>query len=186
MKPWINLEYLYNKILELLSAIPKLLAKIFGLIEFEGVRTLLLIISLILAAGIIYVTTRIIQLQKKKFKDIIDFMPQEAPPEERGNQWESIKKHIENDDEAQWRLAILEADTILDDILKRIGVKGTNLGERLKNTETSDFENLQNAWEAHKVRNRIAHEGAKFDLSKGEAKRVIELYEKCLKEFRFI
>jgi len=83
-------------------------------------------------------------------------------------------------------MAVLEADNILDEIIKKIGIPGENLGERLRNIEPSDFKNLRVAWEAHKTRNRVAHGGDLFDLTKEEAEETIKLYEKVFKEFKFL
>jgi hypothetical protein len=62
---------------------------------------------------------------------------------------------------------------------------GENLGERLKNVEPSDFLTLEDAWEAHKVRNQVAHQSG-FTLTRREARRVVELYERVFREFIFI
>ena len=42
---------------------------------------------------------------------------------------------------------------------------GQGLGEKLTSIRLNDFPTLQNAWEAHKVRNIIAHEGANYNLT---------------------
>ena len=64
--------------------------------------------------------------------------------------------------------------------------RGENLGERLKSVGKDRFKSLDDAWEAHLVRNKIAHEGLKFDITKREAQRVIYLYEKVFREFGHI
>jgi len=186
MKPWINLEYLYKKIAELLYIIYKVLATFFETFNFPSIKIISITISIIATLGIIYITIRIIQLNRKEIKQPVDILSKEIPPEERHNRWNAIHKHLKSPNEVEWRMAIMEADNILDEIIKKIGVSGENLGERLKNIEPSDFNNLQSAWDAHKVRNRIAHEGMKFHITREEAARVIGLYEKIFKEFKFI
>ena len=86
-----------------------------------------------------------------------------------------MQQHLDSANPAEWRLAILEADNMLDEMIRRIGYKGENLGERLKAVEPSDFESINSAWEAHKVRNKIAHEGSEFFLSHREARRIVGL-----------
>jgi hypothetical protein len=100
--------------------------------------------------------------------------------------WQKIQAHINSTNPAEWRLAILEADIMLGDILEKMGYQGDSIGEKLKGIEESDFLTLQLAWEAHKVRNQIAHEGADFLLNDREARRVIELYQKVFEEFYYI
>jgi hypothetical protein len=62
------------------------------------------------------------------------------------------------------------------------GFTGTSLGERLKSAK---FDTLQNAWEAHKIRNTIAHDSS-FDLTKREAKRAIQNYSLVFNEFYYL
>ena len=64
-----------------------------------------------------------------------------------------------------------------------MGYRGEEHWRTVKGVEKSDFTTIDDAWEAHKVRNLIAHEGLNFLLSDREAKRVIGLYRKCFKNF---
>ena len=75
---------------------------------------------------------------------------------------------------------------MLNELMKAAGYQGDSLGEMLKSVEKSDFVTLDAAWEAHKVRNQIAHQGIDFVLNQREAKGVIALYEKVFKEFKII
>ncbi len=104
----------------------------------------------------------------------------------RNDRWQTVLDHVHSTNPSDWRLAIIEADNILDEMVTRIGYKGENLGEKLKSVEPSDFLTLNEAWEAHKVRNKIAHEGLVFKIDHREAKRVISLFEKVFKEFNYI
>lgn len=186
MRPWINLEYFYNQIIKILAIIYLLIVLLLTKLQSSEVKIFSLIISFIIIAGIIYTLIKITQLKKTEGEDISELIPTEEALGVRQSRWDTVTKHMESDNQADWRMAILEADNLLDEIIKKIGVPGDNIGERLKNMEVSDFNNLQNAWEAHKIRNRIAHEGVKFQITKEEAGRVISLYKKSLQEFKFI
>lgn len=107
----------------------------------------------------------------------------EAP---RNEKWEQVQAHITSKNPAEWRLAIIEADVMLDELLKTSGYHGDTVGDRLKAVEPSDFTTLQSAWEAHKVRNQIAHEGSSFQITEREAQRIIGLFENVFKEFGII
>lgn len=100
--------------------------------------------------------------------------------------WQNVLTRIESLSEGDWRLAIIEADIILEDMLTKMGYHGEGVGEKLKLAERSDFNTLDIAWEAHKVRNRIAHDGPAFHLSHDEARRVVGLFQKVFEEFYFI
>jgi 5'-deoxynucleotidase YfbR-like HD superfamily hydrolase len=65
------------------------------------------------------------------------------------NDWKRIIK------QADHRHAIMDADKLLDYALSQMGFKGS-LGAKLKKAP-SLFSNINAVWEAHKVRNNIAH-----------------------------
>jgi hypothetical protein len=101
--------------------------------------------------------------------------------------WQQIQTYMQSNSHVEWRQAILEADIMLDEMLTKIGYAGESVGEKLKNVEESDFITLQKAWEAHKVRNRIAHGGAtEVRLDRREADRVVDLYQQVFSEFYYI
>ena len=112
--------------------------------------------------------------------------PSEPVKNEKIGRWEKIIKLSESENSSDWRLAIIEADIILDDLLEKLQLPGETMGEKLKAVEKSDFVTIELAWEAHKARNAIAHEGSNFLLNQRETRRVISLYESVFKEFRLI
>jgi metal-dependent HD superfamily phosphatase/phosphodiesterase len=93
---------------------------------------------------------------------------------------------VESNTSSDWRKSIIEADIILYEMLSKMGYDGNSIGDRLKQIEESDFITLNKAWEAHKIRNHIAHRGGDFTFSKGEAERVINLYRQVFEEFYYI
>ncbi|HSE60864.1 MAG TPA: hypothetical protein VLA88_01060 [Candidatus Saccharimonadales bacterium] len=71
-------------------------------------------------------------------------------------QWHMIEGY-KNNGGAGLQLAVLEADKLLDHALKHRGYPGQTMGDRLKSARGS-FMNNDNVWQAHKLRNRLAHE----------------------------
>ncbi len=118
--------------------------------------------------------------------------PDEKKAEEKGEapmrneRWERVITHINSNAPSDWRLAVIEADIMLDELLRKLGYHGDSIGDMLKAVEKSDMLTLDAAWEAHKVRNRIAHSGTDYDLTERDAKRVVALYEAVFKEFQII
>jgi hypothetical protein len=100
--------------------------------------------------------------------------------------WQRIAEELASDAEQKWRLAILECDIMLGELLDSLGYKGETMGDKMRQVERADFNTIDLAWEAHRVRNKIAHEGAAHLLSAREARRVVSLYEKVFREFRVI
>jgi hypothetical protein len=60
-------------------------------------------------------------------------------------------------DKSTWPLAIIDADKLLDDALKRRKYKGKTMGERLVSAQR-DITDNDSVWFAHKLRNRLVHE----------------------------
>ena len=71
-------------------------------------------------------------------------------------QWATIEG-FKNNGGAGWQLAVFEADKLLDHALKSRGFGGETMGERLKSANRA-FMNTNAVWDAHKLRNRLAHE----------------------------
>src|SRR3989344_2079440 len=57
--------------------------------------------------------------------------PLEAPTAYNAR-WEEIKRHVSSFVEAEWKLAVIEADKFVDDVLKTAGFAGESMGERLR------------------------------------------------------
>ena len=100
----------------------------------------------------------------------------------KSDKFAELKEHLNSDNPNDWKLAIIEADIILDDTLKRQGYAGPTLGDRLKSISPSALSSLDDAWQAHKVRNQIAHAGADFVLTQKIARETIVQYERVFKE----
>lgn len=98
------------------------------------------------------------------------------------NRFSDMKSHIESENPNDWKLAIIEADIILDESLKRLGYAGTSLGERLRSVSSEALHSIDDAWQAHKVRNEIAHGGADFVLTNKLARETIVQYERVFEE----
>ena len=57
------------------------------------------------------------------------------------------------------RLAVIEADKLVDTVLKKAGVEGESFADRLRKVEKLIDRNTYNGmWEAHKARNELVHE----------------------------
>ena len=124
-----------------------------------------------------------IELQTQSLRDKEKLYNQLYRGAVKSNRLEDVFTHSSSSNPNDWKLAIIEADIILDDILKKQGYAGNSLGERLKSIAPSQLESLQDAWEAHKVRNNIAHQGADFILTQRLAQETITKYQRVFTEF---
>ncbi len=95
--------------------------------------------------------------------------------------------HLANStSESDWRRAVMEADIMLGAALENAGYRGANVGDRLKDANPLQMTTLDIAWQAHKVRNEIAHQGEGYHLSEWDTKGTIDFYRRALEELGFI
>lgn len=150
------------------------------------------VVSLFGITIIIFCLVRIVEIQREEHMHlkhaIADVMSREKDRESVGKneRWEHISELMRSPNHSDWRLAIIEADTILEGLLEARGIPGEGIGERLKAITPGDLGSLQAAWEAHLVRNRIAHEGLDYDLTERDARRTMQLYEVVFRELGFL
>lgn len=148
-----------------------------------------LIISALLIIFLIYVYIRNSQLgelenewietQERLYKELYG-------KENADSRWTDIEKHIASDNPNDWKLAIIEADVILEEALESAGYAGLTIGEKLKSASPSNFKTLDEAWKAHKVRNQIAHGGADFVLTKKVAQETLVFYRRVFTELGIV
>ena len=180
---FLNLEYVYLRIYDCIKSTCRFDSDIAFL---DKMRPYSIIIALLLFAGIIYVVIRIRQIRREEEEDLDEIVVAKGITKKKRERWNKLVDLASSENESDWRLAILEADTMLDDMVDVMGYKGEGLGEKLKQIERSDFNTLDKAWEAHKVRNAILHAVTDYMLTKREVRRVIDLYKQAFEEFEFI
>lgn len=135
---------------------------------------------------IIYCTVRLFELRKREDEYYNTLLLPPAAARDGHPRWKHIQSLLETANPSQWREAIIEADIMLDDVLSHQGYVGDGVGEKLKSADSLAFMTLQDAWEAHKVRNQIAHQGSSFNISDTLARRTIARYESVFNEFKVI
>lgn len=144
------------------------------------------IVCLGLLAVLAYTTIYMNQLKEEEHHKYETHEPKEADNETEHSRWAHIQALVESPNENDWRQAIIEADIMLDDILTMRGFAGESVGEKLKQANPQSFKTLEDAWEAHKVRNDIAHRGSSFHLTGQIAYRTIGRYLNVFEEFHLI
>lgn len=92
--------------------------------------------------------------------------------------WQEIERMVDASGEMNRKLAVIEADKLLDQALKSLAMAGTTLGERLRFAQYK-YPELRDVWWAHRVRNQLVHE-ATYHLDAGVARRALKAFEKAL------
>lgn len=185
----LNIEYFFRLLYELLSggrsvdyaALQSFMSTVWLWVIGIGYA-----LSLLGLAVIVFALVRLFELREREEHYYGELLL--APDAEGGinPRWTHIQTLMEGGSPAEWREAIIEADIMLDDMLNEQGYSGAGVAEKLKAVDPADFNTLQDAWEAHKVRNQIAHQGSAFDLSDVLAHRTMARFEAVFREFEMI
>ena len=194
---YINFEYFFNKIYNFFATlfdpshhIPYL---------NTGIKLVLAVFAIFFIFIITYSFVRLLEIRKREHEhlhhEVAEYAHKHAEMEKEEQQkmgdftnkkWTNVLQYILSENPGDWKLAVIEADSMLEELMDQIGFKGDNLGEKLKSANQDTFKNLSSAWEVHLIRNKIAHEGSDFELPQREAKRVVALYEQIFRTYGFI
>jgi len=120
-----------------------------------SVDTLITIVAVIVLLALIFGVNRLVR-RKPKHLNRAYFQ----------RRWQETQSLCSNKD--TWPLAVINADKLLDEALKRSKYKGKTMGERLvaaQHTLTANDE----VWFGHKLRNKLVHE----DFTKLKKKDVV-------------
>lgn len=102
--------------------------------------------------------------------------------EHQAQTWAQIEQLMQLGNSSNYAKAILEADKLLDHLLKEKRVPGLTMGDRLKASRNLfSREGYNAAWQAHKIRNELVHNSG-FEATDFIAKPAIENYHLAIKD----
>ncbi|MBX4192576.1 hypothetical protein KW798_03770 [Candidatus Parcubacteria bacterium] len=192
----LNLEYVLLKIYQLFAGVDA--GQIPGqtLILIERIAWVGMGVSFLFLIGIVYYRVRLGQVEHegwhKRAEEEVALTQKRDSRKELNPRWERVielanaRPRLDVDSTADWRHAILEADIMLDELLTAQGYRGETMGEKLKDVNPMQFTTLDLAWQAHKVRNAIAHMGEAYPLTERDTHATIDLYRRVFEEFNYI
>ena len=91
--------------------------------------------------------------------------------------WKAITKLLAH--KTKWKDAVILADNLLDEILKKKHYKGKTMGERMVSAQ-HDIKNNDMLWFSHKFKNKIINDNV--DLNKNEVKKTLLGFWQALKD----
>ena len=140
-----------------------------------------IIITFVLLGATIFfmIRTGWIAVRVDRVRDVI--LKTNLPKKRSIRAWRHVTVHFAQGDENSLKVAVIEADNLLDEALRLAGYRGVNLGERLKKITSAELPLIDEIWEAHKIRNRLAHESG-FRLDRATAERALEVYQKVFQD----
>ncbi len=112
------------------------------------------------AAVILVITVAIIAYLK---------LPKRIKPDKFAIRWKQLQDKCV--DSAQWASAIIDADNLLNEALKKKQVKGKSMGERLVEAQ-KNFTNNDAVWFGHKLRTKL-DVNPEFPLTKEDVQKAL-------------
>jgi hypothetical protein len=91
-----------------------------------------------------------------------------------------IEHQLKKDEFSSYHLSVMNADKLLDKALVERGFAGKNTGERMKDAVKS-FSDRNGIWQAHKLRNIIAHEQDAY-VTYEQARYALASFRQALKD----
>lgn len=143
-------------------------------------------ISLFLIISIIYFIVKsnyLITVYLRDVTEVLSYKPYGT--RKIVKQWNKIKSRLDLSSEAEHKLAVIEADNLLNETLERMGYDGDTVGEKLKQITSIRLPDIDQILEAHKIRNNIVYD-PDYQLSLDQGQRALEIYEKTLQELQVL
>ena len=103
-----------------------------------------------------------------------------------GKRWKKVKDRLKAGNSSQYKVAIIEADAIAEEILGGIGFAGANMSEKLEQVGEAQLDDyLESLKNVHAIRNRIVHE-VDYEVDQSTAEGIIGVYENFLRYLEYL
>ncbi len=95
--------------------------------------------------------------------------------------WQGIMAKANPQSIESLKVAVIEADKMVDDVLKRLGLGGQHMADRLAQMDQDEFSTLKRLWNAHRFRNNLVHT-PDFEVNADRIQKILGDYGAFLKE----
>lgn len=102
-------------------------------------------------------------------------------PSKSKKQWQAIEELLLENYSSSWKLAVVKADALIENLLKQLGFKGNNLEELINSLKLRGYQNLNLLEGAHAVSKEILA-NRDYSISQKEAQSIVEIYKKFWQE----
>ena len=113
-------------------------------------------------------------------EDVTEFFAWQAYGQKQlQKQWNRIKKRAEPGAESDYKLAIIDADDLLAEVLDSGGYEGKDFEETINKAARMISPILDDVIKAHQVRNSIVY-NPDYKLAVDQAKKALDTYESAI------
>jgi len=131
-------------------------------------------------AFVIYFMINSSWLQYKFLEDVTEFFSwQSYGTRQQSKRWAKIKKRIESGTEADYKLAIIEADDFLTEVLDNRGYEGKNFEEMINKAGRLIEPTFNDILRAHETRNSVVF-NPDYKLEADEVQKILDIYESAI------
>lgn len=151
-----------------------------------GFKLAVIIAGLILLAVIIYLLLRTNWLKFLLLESFVEFFTFKPYGVKKMNKsWLKIIARLDTFLESEYKVAVIEADDMLDSGLKKLGYAGKDLDERLGKINPAILSNIENVRETHKIRDLLVSD-PNYRLDLDRAQKILEVYKTALQNLQIL
>lgn len=99
--------------------------------------------------------------------------------------WKKIEKRLKSKQESDWKLAIIEGEEIVSEVLFEMGYQGEDIGKQLKGASEVHIPHLKSLLKASEVYSNIISD-PDYALKKEESEEIIKNFKDFLKNFEYL
>lgn len=149
---------------------------------FNIVRISFITAFIILSIGTIIVFSKASWKRSKYLENYTEFFAYHPYGVKKGfKRWSKIIGRIETGKETECKMAIIEADDLLKEVLLKMKYKGEILDDLLAQVDAKIMPSIETVKEVHKIRNNIIQDPS-YSLTVEQARNIIRVYQKGLTE----
>ncbi len=123
----------------------------FYLSNLDVLDVVSVIVTTVLVVSIVYIIVKTgwLRLRVDRYQAVI--LKTDLSKKRAEDGWALVQKHFFAGDDNDLKIAVIHADNILEEALLHAGVRGANLGDRLKNIKRGQIPNLEDVWQAQQA-----------------------------------
>ncbi len=145
-----------------------------------SVKLVFVCFAMFFLAGVIYFMINSSWLQYKFLEDVTEFFSwQSYGLRSITKRWKKIKEKLGTEVEAEYKLAVIEADDFLAEMLEERGFLEENFEEAIKKAGKGMLPNIEEILSAHEVRNSVVY-NPDFKVSAEMVKNILSVYETAI------
>ena len=144
-------------------------------------KIVFIVIGALFLLGVIFLLLKNTWLKRRFLEDWTEFLIYRPfGVKKTFKQWARVLKRLDTGKEPDYKLAVIEADGLLNDILKKMGYEGETMAKILEQLDATVLPNIEEIWKVHKIRNNIVHD-PDYELNLEQARKILGIYEKSFR-----